>query len=95
MSCLNANIQLLTEPLVLSVGRTGELSAEITMASKRLSMRVIDTVKHLNVRASIVCSVKELGRYLKVSPEDIQWITPDYGIIYSVESDSDWIIVTA
>lgn len=50
---------------------------------------------HLRMKVSIVCSVKKLHGYLRVSPEEVQWITPDYGIVYTVESDTDWIVVTA
>lgn len=95
MSCINLDIRVINEPLVLSMERIGGMSVGVSMASEQMSIRVIDTVTHPKMRVSIVCSIKELRGYLNVSPEDIQWITPDYGIIYKVESDTDWIIVTS
>lgn len=84
MSCLNVNVKLLRNPLVLSTERIGGISANVSLASIPLS-----------VRCSIVCSIKELHNYIKVSPKEIQWITPEYGIVYNVLSDVDWIIVTS
>jgi hypothetical protein len=60
-----------------------------------LNVNVRPLTNHLLVRCNIVCSIKNLHNYLKVSPEEVQWITPEYGIIYNVESDMDWIIVTS
>jgi hypothetical protein len=46
----------------------------------------------LKVMLSIVGSITELGKYLEVSPEEIQWITDDTGIYYDVYSNVNWII---
>lgn len=95
MSCLSVDVKLLTKPLVLFTERIGGMSAKVSLASVPLVMAVADIAKHPVMRCSIVCSLKELGNYLRVSPQDIQWITPEYGIVYNVESDMDWIIVTS
>lgn len=62
----------------------------ITLASTNISR----ADKPITVSCSVVCSIKELKNYLKVSPNDVQWITSDVGVIYNVESDMDWVIVT-
>lgn len=49
--------------------------------------------QHLSVSLGIVCGVTEVN-YLRVSPSEIQWITPDSDIVYSVESNTDWNIET-
>lgn len=30
--------------------------------------------------------------YLRVKPEEVQWITTDSPVVYQVESNEDWII---
>lgn len=95
MSCLSVDVKLLRNPLVLSTERIGGISANVSLASVPLVLKIADAARHLSVRCSIVCSIKELHNYLKVSPKEIQWITPEYGIVYNVESDLDWIIVTS
>lgn len=47
--------------------------------------------KPIQISFGIVCSVEELV-YMNVSPETVQWLTPDMGIIYEVTSNVDWNI---
>lgn len=94
MSCISLELRMLNEPLVLSTERIGGISVSASLIGNPIKFSIFDTVSHPKVRTSIVCSIKELKNYLKVSPEEVQWITPDYGIVYNVYSDMDWIVVT-
>lgn len=94
MSCINVDIKLLNNPLAISTERVGGINASATLAVNPIIVSIFDIIIHPKVRTSIVCSIKELKNYLNVSPEEVQWITPDYGIVYNVYSDMDWIIVT-
>lgn len=95
MSCISLELRMLNEPLVLSTERIGGISVSTSLIGNPIKFSIFDTVSHPKVRTSIVCSIKELKNYLKVSPEEVQWITPDYGIVYNVYSDLDWIVVTS
>lgn len=94
MSCLNVAIRKLGESLALMVKRIGGIVVEIHRCDKPIVVTAEDVGKHLKIACGIVCSVADL-HYLRVSPQEVQWITPDEGIIYNVESDTDWIILTS
>ena len=82
MSCLQVSVSLL--PLALQ--------PTITRHDTPISLAVLDVSNHLKVTCGIVCSIGDV-HYLRVSPEEVQWITPDTGIIYTVESDTNWSIL--
>ena len=94
MGCLNANITMLNIPPILSVDRIGNgIVINTYLAMERLAIKAFDAIIHPVMSCTIVCSIADL-HYLKVSPEEVQWITPDYGVVYHVESDTNWIVVT-
>lgn len=72
-----------------------ELKVGFERFGEPLSVAIDNASTPLKVRCSIVCSLKELRNYLFVSPEEVQWITQEYGIVYDVFSDADWIILTS
>lgn len=39
--------------------------------------------------ASIVCDLGDV-HWVRVSPEDVQWLVPDVDVVYIVESDTSW-----
>ena len=39
-----------------------------------------------------VCGTGYAEHYLRVTPEDVQWITVEYDIEYYVRSNTDWIV---
>lgn len=82
MSCLQVSVSVL--PL--------ELKPTISRYDAPLGLSVLDVSNHLKVTCGIVCSIKEVLR-LRVSPEEVQWITPETGIIYTVHSNTNWSIV--
>lgn len=105
MGCLNANITMLNTPPTLSIDRVGGITAMVSLASNPLMINLYDATSHLKaelcditshlkVKCSVVCSIKELP-YLNVSPEEVQWITSDYGVVYHVESNTNWMVTTS
>ena len=94
MGCLIANITMLNMPPVLSVDRIGDgIVVNTYLAMERMAIKAFDAIIHPIMRCTVVCSIADL-HYLKVSPEEVQWITPDYGVVYHVESDTNWIVTT-
>jgi hypothetical protein len=94
MSCLSVIIKRLSESLALVVKRIGGIAVEIHRCDAPIVVTASDAGKHLKVMCGIVCDVSNL-HYLRVSPQEVQWITPNEGIIYNVESDTDWIVLTS
>ena len=41
--------------------------------------------------ASIACGLGDV-HWVRVSPEDVQWLVPDEDIVYIVESDTSWVV---
>lgn len=68
-----------------TVNRVGE---EVTASTSILGQRLTGTV-------SIICSLADFVAILKVSPEEVQWITDDMGVYFEVESNVEWIILTS
>lgn len=68
-----------------TVNRVGE---EVTASTSILGQRLTGTV-------SIICSLADFVAILKVSPEEVQWITDDIGVYFEVESNVEWIITTS
>lgn len=108
MSCLSVEITLLPRllsggvtisrepsPPIIQITRRGGIEVKVDRATKRLELSVSDIFfnNHPKVSCGIVCGVSDI-HYLHVSPEDVQWITPSYGIIYAVESNTSWEVVT-
>lgn len=94
MGCLDANITVLNMPPVLFVDRIGDgIVVNTYLAMERMAIKAFDAIIHPIMRCTVVCSIADL-HYLKVSPEEVQWITPDYGVVYHVESDTNWIVTT-
>lgn len=96
MSCLSVTITNLSPSLHLGVGWLGGIEASVSRYDTPLSLEISDVFKnnHLKLSCGIVCSVGDL-RYLRVSPQEVQWITPDEAIVYMVESDTNWTIITS
>lgn len=94
MGCLDVKIASQHECIVVSVSRKGEdFEAMVSLANLPIDLSVHDTSKHLTVKCNLVCTVEEVETYLRVSPKEIQWITDGMGIVYKVESNTNWVIV--
>lgn len=81
MGCLTASVKLLNE----------QISASVECLNAAITARVADITERLNVRCGIVCSLADV-QYLEVSPTEVQWITSDDVIMYTVTSNVDWEI---
>lgn len=92
---IDANVRNLSLPLLIEVEQLGEeLQADVFRVDEPLFCRVEDALKdgHLKLSCGIVCGLGDI-KYLRVSPQEVQWITPDMGVVYTVESDTSWSIV--
>lgn len=96
MSCLSVTITNLSPSLQLGVGRLSGIEASVSRYDIPLSFEISDVFKnnHLKLSCGIVCSVGDV-HYLRVLPHEVQWITPDEAIVYMVESDTNWTIITS
>ena len=105
MSCLSVNITKATEDFRIGVERIGaQMSVNVEKATPALSiaLSLIPSLsatlsligERLKASVSIVCTVSEIKEWLKVSPQEVQWITDDMGVFYDVVSNVEWIVVT-
>lgn len=76
----------------VTVGRVGVSPIVDISAASVIEPKVVRVGESLAVACSIVCNLADLY-YLEVSPKDVQWITPDFGIVYRVESNTKWIVM--
>lgn len=105
MSCIELNISQIGDGLNASSSRIGngiitevrkigsDLQVEMREIGKRLAAQTSRILDGITVRCSIICSLKDVGYYLDISPEEIQWITDDMGVFYDVESNVEWKII--
>ena len=106
MSCLSVNISRATDGLEVEMRKVagGDMDVEITKASPSLNV-ALSIIPKFNVACSligerlkatvgIVCTLSEVKEWLKVSPQEVQWITDDMGVYYDVVSNVEWIVVT-
>lgn len=104
MSCLIAAVSRIGEELNVKALRIGEglaasvesgehLSAFATATCKRMAASAQELGERLQARCSIICSVGgEPVYYVRVSPDEVQWITDDMGVFFDVESNTEWIV---
>ena len=93
MSCLSVIIERLGQSLEVIAERIGGIAVNISRYGTPMQVISTDACKHLVVSCGIVCDIGDLN-ILKVSPEEVQWITPTQGVIYTVESNTNWTVVT-
>lgn len=82
--------------LQVEIKKLRGIEADVSRYDVPLSFEISDVFKnnHLKLSCGIVCSVGDV-HYLRVLPHEIQWITPDEAIVYMVESDTNWTIITS
>lgn len=82
--------------LQVEIKKLGGIEANVSRYDVSLSFEISDVFKnnHLKLSCGIICSVGDV-HYLRVLPHEIQWITPDEAIVYMVESDTNWTIITS
>lgn len=67
------------------------IQASTTCIGEKLNC-TISRIGGITGTVSIICSLSEFIEILKVSPEEVQWITDDVGVFYEVESNIEWIV---
>lgn len=82
--------------LQVEIKKLRGIEASVSRYDVPLSFEISDVFKnnHLKLSCGIVCSVGDV-HYLRVLPHEVQWITPDEAIVYMVESDTNWTIITS
>lgn len=78
---LSVAVESLSHPIVPS----------LRLSTKPLGLSVVDSTPHLNLACDVVCSL-EKATWLRVTPEEVQWITDDIGVFYDVESNTSWTV---
>lgn len=82
--------------LTAEVGKVNE-SLNVAIANEEcakhggLKMKAARSTSPMVVTFGIVCTRSEIA-LLEVSPEDVQWITLDMGVVYEVTSKVSWTI---
>ena len=94
---IKAAVSNATSPLLATVQDVAEhIRASVANASPTMAVSISDAVDaHLKVKVSILCTLEEVVYYLKITPEEIQWITDDMGVYFDVNSNVEWIIETS
>ena len=93
MSCLNAQVYLLSEGIQTDVKQIDErIQVHVSEITERVTLFTKDTTKRMQINIGVICSLSNM-KYLQVSPEEIQWITPEDDVIYVVQSNTDWDII--
>lgn len=103
MSCINVNVLCLNTPLNSMIKKLGGVLINIKKVCETLNITIKNKTKYskvvinpllskLEIRFSIVCSIKDANKYLKITPEEIQWITEDMGVYYDVKANVNWVI---
>lgn len=96
--CISIKVKNCTTPIQVTVSQVcsiGGANVNFKAIVNRIGeqLKVITERIHspLSVNVSVVCSLSDFY-YMDVSPGDIQWITSDDVIMYTVTSNVDWEI---
>lgn len=104
MGCLKVSLTLQGGNLGAKVNLNKGIIASAAVVSESIFPQVTFTglraglnelTSRLQAQCSIVCNLADLGKYLDVTPSDVQWITDDVGVFFDVESNVEWIVVTS
>ena len=84
----------------VSVQAEDGLDADISLLRTPIIVGITDEGQHLKAYCSIVCSIGvpdgpgelPIVKYLRVLPDEVQWITDDMGVFFDVESNTEWIV---
>lgn len=97
LSNCNSDIDLIVSNLIVninaSIEKTFDINTFIGLLNPVINTEALRKSININVKCRVVCSLSQLDKFLKVTPENIQWITNDTGVYYDVESNVEWVIV--
>lgn len=91
---VNKPITVAVTPFVCNYNVECSCTKGINVTTNIVPISNIIVTPHINgisVKCGIVCSLADVI-YVRVSPQEIQWITEDEVIVYNVESNTNWII---
>lgn len=90
---LDATSERIGGGLVASVESSVEHISALALSVSGLIAEVEVMGERLQASCSVVCSVGgDPVYYVRVSPEEVQWITDDMGVFFDVESNTEWIV---
>lgn len=97
LSNCNSNIDLVLSNLITdintSIEKISNINTFVELLNPSINAEALRKGIDINVKCRVVCSLSQLDKFLKVTPENIQWITNDTGVYYDIESNVEWIIV--
>lgn len=97
LSNCNSDIDLILSNLITdinaSIEKISNINTFIGLLNPSINAEALRKSIDINVKFRVVCSLTQLDKFLKVTPENIQWITNDTGVYYDVESNVEWVIV--
>lgn len=103
MSCISVKINRISNSPIFEITRIGEsIKGEITplidpliikhsILRENVNINIKAILTTIKVNCSIVCNVSK-DAYMKISPSEVQWLSPDWYIVYEVKSNTDWIV---
>lgn len=99
MSCISVNTRVLpVGGMSVVIPSTGFVSAKpVPIGDVDTDVEnynaVITTTKvgKVSVNVYLICKTK-IGKYLRVTPSEVQYIWVDESIDYNIESNTDWIV---
>lgn len=102
MGCLNVSLTLQGGNLGADVSLSKVISASAAVVGKSLlpqvtclpclSATIREIASHIKAQCSVICELADVGKYLDVTPVDIQWITDDLGVFFDIESNVEWVV---
>ena len=78
MGCINVNTELLG-----GITTNAEREGGISTYAERLA--------GITVTVGLICSIAQ-GKFLRVTPEEVQWVTIEDPAVYEILSNLDWTI---
>lgn len=93
-SKVNKPIEVAVTPFICYYNAECSYTNGINVTTNIVPISNIIVTPHItgiSVKCGIVCSLADV-LYVRVSPQEVQWITEDEVIVYNVESNTNWII---
>lgn len=91
---VNKPIEVVVTPFICDCNVECSCTQGINVTTNMMPVsnaNVTPQISSINVKCGLVCSVADV-LYVKVSPQEVQWIAEDEVIVYHVESNTNWII---